>query len=325
MKFPKLNEYIPYFKPVVREVYTTYDRDIIQFLPECARYDSTLSYTLKPGVCEFNNREFSTTYQINSFGFRDDERSLQSPEIILLGDSYTMGWGVDQDSSFAQLIEHATGLKTLNAGISSYGTARELLALARLDKSNLKYLIIQYNDGDYFENKSYVENNFTLNIMDEGSYESTLAEHIERKRYAPFIYLRTFVSFYKNHLLHGITGYIIMTAIAANEDKATTPEQYFREHAFYFLELLSRIQNIQTNVQLIVLRVEGRTTVQRNFESQLLQLIKEERYPEFIENTKIIYCADFLTPKDYFMLDDHIKTTGHRKIATQLNRLILEE
>ena len=73
---------------------------------------------------------------------RDDEESLKAPEVIVLGDSVAMGWGIEQNETMAQQIEAMAGLKVLNAGISSYGTVREMKLLNRLDLSRVKYLVI---------------------------------------------------------------------------------------------------------------------------------------------------------------------------------------
>ena len=323
MKFPSLNKSIPYFKPVVREVYETFDRDIIQFQPDCARYDSLLTYTLRPGTCLFSNREFSTAYQINSLGFRDDEHSLLAPEIIVLGDSHAMGWGVEQDETFVALVEKSTGFNTLNAGISSYGTAREALALQRLDKSNLKYLIIQYNQGDHDENKTFVENGFVLPITDKAGYESTSDMHVHRQRYKPLLYFRTLISFYKGHFLN-VAPVVMIPAVKAANSVSGTGQQSSEEQAHYFLEILSRLKGMD-HVLLIILKVEGRLTEDRYFENALAGLLRENEYPPFIEQAQILYCADFLTREDYFILDDHLTKAGHRKIAAGLARLISEK
>jgi hypothetical protein len=47
------------------------------------------------------------------------------------------------------------GLRTLNAGISSYATAREIALLDPLDTSRLKCLVIQYARNDLEENASF--------------------------------------------------------------------------------------------------------------------------------------------------------------------------
>ncbi|HEY6505513.1 MAG TPA: hypothetical protein VIZ28_16175 [Chitinophagaceae bacterium] len=55
-----------------------------------------------------------------------------------------------------------TGEKVLNAGMSSYGTARELKNLYRLDTSGLQTLIIQYGRNDEVENEQFVRDNYSL-------------------------------------------------------------------------------------------------------------------------------------------------------------------
>ncbi len=155
---------VPYINKFLKKYYTA-QFSIVQFNPDCSRYDSELTYTLKEGECIFKNKEFSTKYNINHLGLRDDEESLVKPEIIVLGDSYAMGWGVNQDQSFPSIIEKELGLKTLNAGISSYGTAREYLLFNKLDISNLKYLIIQYCSNDFLENQIFFMNSELSNYF----------------------------------------------------------------------------------------------------------------------------------------------------------------
>jgi len=72
------------------------DWNIIQMDSRCAQYDSSLFYTLKPGSFQFENREFTNDFKVNRLGLRDDEKSLNMPKAIVLGDSYAMGWGVDK-------------------------------------------------------------------------------------------------------------------------------------------------------------------------------------------------------------------------------------
>src|SRR5262249_10782394 len=103
-----------------------YRRNIVQLDTGRARYDAELLYTLRPGRFTFANVEYATPYEVNSLGVRDDEASLAQPEIVVAGDSYAMGWGVQQGDAFPQVIEQKTGRRVLNAAVASYGTVREL-------------------------------------------------------------------------------------------------------------------------------------------------------------------------------------------------------
>jgi hypothetical protein len=104
----------------------------VQFLPDCGRYDPDVTYTLRPGVCRFRNAEFDTELRINSAGLGDDEASLRDASVVVLDDSHAMGWGVEQDEAFPQVLERITGLKTLNAAVPSFGTVRAIRLLRRL-------------------------------------------------------------------------------------------------------------------------------------------------------------------------------------------------
>jgi hypothetical protein len=171
--------------PAFRLFYSRYGRNIIQYLPRCAVYDPALGYRLRPGRFTFRNREFAVEFRVNSAGLRDDEASLTAPEVIVLGDSIAMGWGVEQDQTFARRLEAATGWRVLNAGISSYGTPRELKLLATLDTSALRALVIQYHPNDYDENETYLEHGGRLPVMSAAAYARRVEHHRERRRYNP--------------------------------------------------------------------------------------------------------------------------------------------
>jgi hypothetical protein len=129
---PRLDAAVPApVRRVIQQVYRHFNRALIQFDANCAQYDAEVTYTLRPGACTFENIEFRNDYRINRMGLRDDEQDLAAPEVIVIGDSHAMGWGVDQDQSLVRVMAAKTGLKTLNAAISSYGTVRELTMLGR--------------------------------------------------------------------------------------------------------------------------------------------------------------------------------------------------
>lgn len=169
---------------LVRYLHIRFDRGVIQVKPDCALYDSEVTYTLRPGTCTFGSREFDNEYRINTLGVRDTEEALDRPEIVVLGDSLAMGWGVEQQEAFPQVLARTTGRRTLNAGISSFGTARELLFLKRIDRSNLQHLVIQYTDNDFGENAQFASTG-SLKILTEAEYQRTVEEQAELLSYWP--------------------------------------------------------------------------------------------------------------------------------------------
>jgi lysophospholipase L1-like esterase len=96
-------------------------------------YDETLGWSHPPnraGV--FAYQDFSVEVQINSAGLRDFEYPLErvpgKSRILLLGDSTTWGFGVEQDETFGSLLEQLRpDWEVINAGVSGYGTDQEFL------------------------------------------------------------------------------------------------------------------------------------------------------------------------------------------------------
>jgi len=90
-------------------------------------------YDLKPNLDVVFQRARVRT---NSCGMRDEEISLVKPanevRIALLGDSFTFGWGVEQNESFGHKLEEILNsrskykhFKVLNFGIPGYSTFQE--------------------------------------------------------------------------------------------------------------------------------------------------------------------------------------------------------
>lgn len=63
------------------------------------------------GVGDHVAPEFRVRYTINKFGFRDQarlrERQPGRPRVLVLGDSFTVGWGVEQDQSYVSRLQAA--------------------------------------------------------------------------------------------------------------------------------------------------------------------------------------------------------------------------
>ena len=305
-----------------RGYYINRDRNIVQYSPQWAVYSHSLSYTLKPGRFIFSNREFSVAYEVNKLGVRDDNDSLNSPEIVVIGDSQAMGWGVNQDDTFTQLIEKRCGVRVLNAAVSSYGTAREMRLLERIDTSKLKYLIIQYADNDYEENLKYYNSNNSLPIMGEAEYNNLVNTYLlARQRY----YGKITISM-ADYILRKIILKIEKKAppdnqgITSNEDDDTMKNNQV-DDADLFLNVLTTSKTDLSSTHIIVVEVNsyGR---QDHFIDLLKEKISAGRYPDYIKNIAAIDLSTGFKKSDFYILDDHMNEYGHRYIAeTIINRM----
>jgi lysophospholipase L1-like esterase len=96
------------------------------------KYDSLLGWAHEPGQEGiFQTLQFRTVVRINENGLRDREHSYERQNdierILVLGDSFAWGYGVEDPERFSQLLEESLGVEVINAGVSGYSTDQELL------------------------------------------------------------------------------------------------------------------------------------------------------------------------------------------------------
>jgi hypothetical protein len=300
--------------------YNQMDMKIIQYMPDCARYDQSLSYTLRPGKCRVKNREFDIEYDINSLGVRDDETSLDSPEVIVIGDSHAMGWGVSQDEAFPSILEKETGRNVLDAAVSSYGTVRELKILERIDLKNLKYLIIQYCANDLSENMSYAQHENVLPIMSRDTYGEWVSNHATDRAY-----------YFGKHSI-GLTKLAIEDAAqrlkaalqGRSEQTGDTPTPV-AEEVRYFLNALMHSPVKLDKTTVVVLEINGHARNDSDFVDELnKQVASTVSIHHLVKDIVAVDLTSSLTSKEYFVLDGHMRAQGHQHIAHALAKLLVQ-
>ena len=119
---------------------------------------------LRPNtVFKHTSTEGSWEFRTNAKGLRSDiEVPYEKPDgvvrVLLLGDSQTQGYEVDQDATYAVVLERslrAGGLKPeiVNAGVSGFGTAEQLVYLAQ---EGMKYdpdaVVLGFFKNDFQDN-----------------------------------------------------------------------------------------------------------------------------------------------------------------------------
>ncbi|MCK6430964.1 MAG: SGNH/GDSL hydrolase family protein [Burkholderiaceae bacterium] len=130
------------------------------------QYDAKYGWSHVPGASgRFASFGFDTTVTTNSIGFRGREVPLQkkpsTTRILVLGDSYVWGFGVQDDEVFTSKIERlCPRVEAVNFGVSGYSTDQELLLYR--DKgaaygADVVVLVIAGNDyEDNARSKVYV-------------------------------------------------------------------------------------------------------------------------------------------------------------------------
>lgn len=130
--------------------------------------DSLLNHSFIPGASgHYKTTEFDVVYRINSLGLRDREIAPIKPSgtrrLLLLGDSFTEGDGVEYEDSFSyrlQLLLDSTTLparwEVINAGVGSYSPLLEYLYLVHHGLELQPDMVVLNLDlSDVFDDLSY--------------------------------------------------------------------------------------------------------------------------------------------------------------------------
>jgi len=295
---------------LAQQVYRHFNRKLIQFDANCAMYDPVVTYTLKPGSCTFSNLEFSNRYDVDHLGTRDVDADLERPDVIVIGDSHAMGWGVNQNEATPQQLAAKTHLKVLNAAVSSYGTVRERMLLDRLDASKMRILVLQYTDNDLIENRAFAEHGGHLPITSEAEYQRIVRHYSRQSVYYPGKY----------------TFRLLMKVTRLEEpepDQTSMAPAAPAEEAELFLNALQHAGRTPLdNVRIIVYEINEQIRPSRPFIAALTKVHTQAKYPDYIRQLIPIDVAPLLSPEDFYVLDDHMNARGHDIVSTALANVI---
>jgi lysophospholipase L1-like esterase len=121
-------------------VRAAYDR-FRDYNMEMWRYASELKLPLDGERLPFHHRPdragdfYGVEIRTNSFGLRDREYTIDKPQgterIVVLGDSFTLGWGVPLEDVFSKRLERLLNqdgarYQVINMGIGNYNTTMEV-------------------------------------------------------------------------------------------------------------------------------------------------------------------------------------------------------
>jgi hypothetical protein len=119
---------------------------------------------------ELRQRDFAYIQHVNSLGLRGPEISADKPSgtrrVLMLGDSFTMGKGVEDDETFPILVESALeaplaacrggALEVLNGGVDSYAPILSFLQLDRdLARLGPDLVVLNLDISDLIQEAAY--------------------------------------------------------------------------------------------------------------------------------------------------------------------------
>ena len=114
---------------------------------------------------------FDVEYSANSYGARDRERELVAapPRIIVLGDSFIEGYGLERHQRLSDRLESATGIAHLNFGVGG-------------DVGPTQYYLIYETLARRYSHQGVLVGLFPANDFQDSSYQHGLRHHSDRYR-----------------------------------------------------------------------------------------------------------------------------------------------
>ncbi len=287
----------------VRSIYLREDWTIPQMDLDVVAYDPELTYLLRPGPARFANREFDTQVAGNNAGLRDNEASLERPDLIVLGDSFAFGWGVERHETFAQVLERSTGLAVLNAAMSSYGTARQTILLERLDVSAARAVVVQYFMNDYRENRAFVDAGYSLAVTPEDEFLLSVRDFERQTTYRPLDYLAAF--------LDRRAYFPELDTVSAREIAATC------------LKVLAASDEL-ADLPVFFLQIDPWNRFARyDVVGPISELLEtDSEYADLRRRLTLVRLEGALASDDFYRLDPHLRPSGHRKVAAEIERAL---
>lgn len=320
-------------------------RNVFQYVPSNLQFDPEVGFLCRPNLSvRFSNIEYRTRVVTNSESWRDDEASLRDPGILLLGDSFFFGWGINKEEDVDTRLESLTGVRALNMAVPGYATQQEFILLRRwAEKHPLRdrIVLVQFygNDipgmdhkpGDVFPAVLPGPGGVAFTPVPRAGYEAmfTNARSAMNRGVARWSFLADFVQQrwprFKDKLAK------LVAPRAQEKSSATapaTPESpppaapAADSSAVRPIMLVTRAMKEMADREgfhLLFVYVpsvryyEGRPTYDKNALEALMPALEAARIPW-------VDLRPVLSRQDYFRLDDHWRPSGDEKAA----RVIVE-
>jgi hypothetical protein len=103
-----------------------------KLLSQIFRADPVTGFSLRPNLrvpVKLEQLGLNFILDTNSRGLRGPEISVKQPgeyRVLVLGDSFAYGFGVEANQTFSHLLGERLGVRVVNAGTPGFGTAQEL-------------------------------------------------------------------------------------------------------------------------------------------------------------------------------------------------------
>lgn len=256
------------------------------------------------------NIEYDVVLTSDANGFRNGPRAPTYFDVAVIGDSHAFGFGVQDNQTFASLLESTYHYKTINLAIPSYASARELEVLKEYGK-DAKYVVMQYCPNDFGENEAFIRlGREDFRAQGENQWRNAIAIYQEGKSQGYRKPLHDLAVMLKNHTYDSKSGW----------RKLYEQDRPLEKEATAFAQIISRYRSLLEGKRLLLLEVAPRGANSPRLEATFATELNRLSWL----NYHVLNTAQILTLDDYFFFDDHINQSGHDKLAKFISGKIEE-
>ena len=307
------------------------------------RRPNTVSYCIR--------KEFNVKFSINSLSLRDDElQTNDKNKIIVIGDSFVEGWGVEQAKIFSKLLENKylkKSYKVINMGVLGFEPLQEYLFVKEIGLKFKPKIVIDfvYLENDILDigkdwcygmlkyKKPYlIETNSTFQIAypkDKPSFLSSLLNFILPKKIITFAYFIDASSISKKFLTENDLDELYPIAFLTKTDN----EYLLSYKKLNFVLSEFKKLSVANNFKLIIVYIPSKFQLNEIYLKAFLKKNKKENFAydldtpdrllkEICQRSGIIFLdlkPEFKKVKSplslYFKIDPHFNESGHELVA----------
>lgn len=298
------------------------------------RPSSLIPWELRPNNhSRFKMLEFDTTVVTNSHGLRDNEVDFSKPRILCMGDSFTFGFGVENEETFCAILERLFQGKYdfVNTGFADgYSPDTYALWLSKHRETLAPHSIIvclfsndlwDVNANTWLRNGKVmtpeerglpdriVKTGYTITEDGASIREGFLARiPPSLRRLIKRSYL---IAFLRDRLLHDV-DWSIRGAMTNGEERAMDQK---------FTRSLELLREVAGDRLLALYLIEGPSEIGRSALSHMDELVFQFAA---MHGIPVLSNNNEFSKEDFFSLDSHFSRQGHAKSARYLYKALLQ-
>ncbi len=300
---------------------------------ESEQYDSVIGWQNRQnfqGLLRSNDGiDYVVTQHINSKGFRGGEVNGSAIKILVVGDSFAFGSGVQDTETFSYLLERDLRSKdfdvsVLNAGVKGYNVEQYYLYLKY---KGLNYspdlVIVSFFAGNDLENKNLVSMDLAEIPSGKPSFIFFIKRFLGMNSHAYAFFITKAMG------IPAVDSVLIRVGFFSNHYTpffAQDPVKFAQQgkKAVLLLQEMERLSG-KKNASFMVVFIPSIEQVSDSYYSDMLKAFPNSSIAKdapmsivISSGLDVVNMFEYLNESDYFPHDLHLNKLGHQKVANAL-------